>query len=62
MLLVAHAEALLFVNDYQAEVMGVNVTGEQAVGAHQHLYLAFRKALKGRCLLSGRTEAGKHLN
>ena len=38
LLLVAHAEALLFVDDHQAQVMRVHIARQQAMRAYQHIH------------------------
>ena len=62
LLLVLDAEALLLVDDDEAQVVRVHVGGEQAVGAHEDAHLATRKALEGKPLLLGRAEAREHVD
>ena len=62
LLLVAHAEALLLVNDHQAQVMGVHIARQQAMRAYQHIHAAVGEALERRSLLLRRTEAAEHLD
>ena len=59
-LLLAHAEALLLVDDHQAEVLGMHVGGEQAVRADQHVELAGRELGEDAALLGGGAEARDH--
>ena len=47
-LLVLHAEALLLVDDEQAEVLEVDVLGQQAVGADHAVDLAVAEAVDHR--------------
>ena len=61
-LLVAHAEALLFVDDEQAEVLELDVFGEQAVGADEDVDLAGFDFFDDQLLLLRRAEAGDHLD
>ena len=56
-LLLAHAEALLLVDDDQAEVLGPHVARQQAVGADEDVDLALGEGLDGRALLALRAEA-----
>ena len=61
-LLLAHAEALLLVDDHQAEVLGPHVGREQAVGADEHVDLAGGELLEDLALLRGGAEARDHLD
>ena len=62
LLLVAHAEALLLVDDHQAQVMGVDIARQQAMRAYQHIHAAVGEALERRSLLLRRAEAAEHLD
>lgn len=57
LLLVLHAETLLLVDDHQAELMRVDVGGEQAVGADEHVDAPLGKGRERAALLRGGTEA-----
>ena len=61
-LLVAHAEALLFVDDEQAEVLELDVLGEQAVGADEDVDFAGFEFFEDDLLLFRRAEARDHLD
>ncbi len=60
--LVRHAEALLLVDDHQAQVVRVHIAREQAMRAHQNGYAAVGKARQRLLLLRGRAEAREHLH
>ena len=62
LLLVAHAKALLLVDDDEAQLLGVDVAREQAVRAHQDVDLAFGKALERGLLLGLAAKAAEHLH
>ena len=57
LLLVLHAETLLLVDDHQAELMRVDVGGEQAVGADEHVDAPLGEGRERAALLRGGTEA-----
>src|SRR5215212_2799306 len=61
-LLLLHAEALLLVDDQQAELLRAHVAGEQAVGAYEDVDLALLEALDRLVHLLGRAEARGHLD
>ena len=61
-LLVAHAEALLLVDDHQPEVGELDVLREQAVRADQDVHLAALDLLDDLLLLLGGAEAADHLD
>jgi len=61
-LLLAHAEALLLVDDDQAEVARRDVAGEHPVGAYQHVHFAFAKFGQDAPLLRRRAKARDHLH
>ena len=61
-LFVAHAEALLFVDDHQPEVGELDVLREDAVGADQDVDLSVVHLLDDFFLLLRRAEAGDHLD
>ena len=54
-LFVRHAEALLFVDDDQAQVGELHVVADQAVRADENIDLARRELLDGFLLLLGRS-------
>jgi hypothetical protein len=56
-LLLAHAEAVLLVDDHQAEALEDHVLLQQTVGADDDVDLALREELQGLGLLLGRLEA-----
>ena len=58
----AHAEALLLVDDHQAEVGELDVLGEHAVGAHQNVHLAVLDLLDDLLLLLRGAEARDHFD
>ena len=61
-LLVLDAEALLFVDDHQAEIAELDVLRKQAVGADGEIDLAFGEiGQRGLQLLRG-AEAAEHLD
>ena len=62
LLFMLHAEALLLVDDHQAQVVGVDVGGKQAVRAHQHVHLALREGCQRAALLCGGAETAEHLD
>ncbi len=43
-LLLAHAEALLLVDDHEPQVLGAHVGREQPVGADEHVDVALRRS------------------
>ena len=57
-----HAEALLLVDDHQAQVMGVHIARQQAMRAYEHIHAAVRETLERRSLLLRRAEAAEHLD
>ncbi len=61
-LLLGHAEALLLVDDHQAQVLGLHVLREQPVRADEHVHRAGREVLEDLLLLRGGAEAGDHLH
>ena len=61
-LLVLHAEALLLVDDEQAELRHLHVVGEQPVGADHHVDRAGFEVAGDARLLLGRQEAREHLH
>ena len=61
-LLVLHAEALLLVDDEQAELRHLHVVGEQPVGADHHVDRAGFEVAGDRRLLLRRQEAREHLH
>ena len=61
-LFVAHAEALLFIDDQQAEVGELDVLREQAMGADQDVDLAGLDLLHDFLLLLAGAEAADHLD
>ena len=60
--LVVHAEALLFIHDQQAQIMEFHVLAQQAVGAHDHVQLAFFQLFQRFLLFGGSTEAAEHIH
>ena len=62
LLLVADAEALLLVDHEQAEVLELDVLGEQPVGADDDVDLAAAHAPRHLAGLGGREEPGQHLD
>src|SRR5579863_5878951 len=60
--LVANAEALLFVDDEQAEILKLDVLREQAMRADQDIDLAGFHLLEDQLLLLCGAEAGDHLD
>ncbi len=61
-LFVADAEALLFVDDEEAEVLKLQVFGEEAVGADEDVDFAVGYFFEDLFLLFGGAEAGDHLD
>src|SRR5277367_4181511 len=61
-LFVADAEALLFVDDEEAEVLELQVFGEDAVGSDEDVDLALFYFFEDELLLFRRAEAGDHLD
>src|SRR5580658_1000381 len=61
-LLVAHAEALLFIDDEQAEILELDVFREQAMGADEDIDAAAGDALDDVFLFFRRAEAGDHFD
>ena len=61
-LLVAHAEALLLVDDEQAQVLELDVFREQAMGPDEDIDLAGCDAIQDRRLLLGGAKAARHLD
>ena len=59
---VADAEALLFVDDEEAEVVELDVFREQAVRADEDVDAAVLDLLEDELLLFGRAEAGDHFD
>ncbi len=59
---VRNPEALLFVDDEQAEFLELDVFGQQAVGADQHVHRADFEILEGLADLGGGAEARHHLH
>ena len=57
-----HAKALLFVNDHQAQVLGVHIGREQAVRADEHVDRTLGKRLERALLLRRRAETAEHLD
>ena len=60
--LVAHAEALLLIDDKQTEVLELDVFREQAVSADEDVHVAVFDALDNDLLLLGRAEARDHFD
>ena len=60
--LLLDAEALLLINNTQAQIAEPNVVLYQAVGAHHHINLAVRQLLQNFFLLLWGAEAGKQLH
>ncbi len=58
----AHAKALLFIDDDEAEVGKMNVLGEHAMGADEDIDLAILDLLDDFLLLLRGAEAGDHLD
>ncbi len=58
----AHTEALLFIDDEEAEIAKLNVLGEQAMGSDGDVDFAFDQILHGGLHLLGWSEAGEHLD
>ena len=61
-LFVAYAEALFLVDDEQAEVLELEVFGEEAVGADEDVDFAVGYFFEDDLLLFGGAEAGDHLD
>ena len=61
-LLVAHAEALLLVDDHQAQVRELHPRAQQLVGADDDVHLAVAEVLQDLLLLHGVNEAVEHLD
>ncbi len=61
-LLVTDAEALLLVDDEQAEPLELHVLGQQSMGADHDVDLAGRDAVDDALGLARREEAGEHLD
>ena len=61
-LLLLDPEALLLVDDQQAQLLGADVAGEQAVGADQDVDLAGLEVLQHRFHLGRRAQAGDALD
>ncbi len=61
-LLVLHPEALFLVDDQQAEILELELLGEQPVGADHAVDLAARQAVHHLARLCRREEAGQHLD
>jgi hypothetical protein len=57
LLLGLDAEALLLVDDHEAQVVRVYVRGEEAMGPHEHVHRAVGESLEGGALLGGGHEA-----
>ena len=55
-----NAKALLLVDHNEPQVIGVDVSGEQAVRANEHVHRAVREALEGTTLLGGGHKAAEH--
>ena len=62
MLLVLDAEALLLVDDDQAELMRVHVGREQAMRTDEHVDFTLGKRGQRAPLLRGRAETRKHFD
>ncbi len=60
LLLVLDAKALLLVNHHKAEVIRINVGGEQPVRANEHVHRAVREPLERATLLRRRHKARQH--
>ena len=61
-LFVAHAEALLFVDDEQAEILELDVFGEEAMGADEDVDFAGLDLFEDDLLLFRRAEARDHFD
>ena len=61
-LLLPHPEALLLVDDQQAELLRPDVAGEQAVSADQDVDLPVGVVREHRAVLGGPSQAGDHLD
>ncbi len=62
-LFVAHAEALLLVDDQQAQVAELDVLRQQAVRADHDVHFAVRQISSSAALISfGDAEAAEHLD
>ena len=61
-LLGAHAEALLLVDDEQAQVLEGDVAGQEAVGPDDEVHLAGRQPLRHRARLGRGEEPGEQLD
>ncbi len=62
MLLVGHAEALLFIDDHQPEVFEADILADEAVGADDDIHLPEHEFADDLILFAGRAEAREHLN
>ena len=56
------AEALLFIDDDEAEVFEMDVALQQAVGADDDIHAAFSQRCDGRALFADRAEAREHVD
>ena len=61
-LFMAHAEAVLFINNQQAEIAQLNVRLQQFMGADKNIDFPFRDLLEDLRLLFGATKAREHLD
>ncbi len=61
-LLVGDAEALLFIDDDEAEVLEVDIALEEAMGADDDIHGAIGERGDGRALLAVRAEAREHVD
>ena len=62
LLLVAHAEALLLVDDHQPQVIGVHIAREKSMRADEHRHAAVGEPRQRPRLLSRRAKAREHLD
>ena len=62
LLLVAHAEALLLVDDHQPQVIGVHIAREKSMRADEHRHAAVCEPRQRPRLLSRRTKTREHLD
>ena len=62
LLLVAHAKALLLVDDHQSQVVRVHIAREEPMRADEHRHAAVGEPRQRPRLLSRRTETREHLD
>ncbi len=62
LLFVAHAKALLFVDDQQPQILEGDVLAQQTVGADDQVHLAAEQALDHLLLLVGGAETAEHFD